>query len=86
MSDTSSFTEGPDLPEERFLQCATVLPDGRVFTAAGYDGKDARARDWMLNGFPNSHNDCNPYTCFQRFTYKVIKVIFCPNVLDTQKT
>ena len=38
MSETSSFAEGEDLPEERFLQCATVLPDGRVFTAAGYDG------------------------------------------------
>ena len=38
VSEDSSFAEGEDLPEERFLQCATVLPDGRVFTAAGYDG------------------------------------------------
>ena len=55
MSDDSSFTEGPDLPEERFLQCATVLPDGRVFTAAGYDGKHAYERKANVD----SHDSLN---------------------------
>ena len=40
-SSTSSFVSGPDLWDERFLQCAAALGDDgdRIFTAAGYDGK-----------------------------------------------